>query len=57
MTYNFDPDKWYDDEIYILQQRLKTGEISQDEYNDAVEILDQKNQEMWDRLNGTYQVK
>jgi len=36
MTYNFDSDKWYDDELFSIQSKLKTGEISQNEYDVAV---------------------
>lgn len=57
MTYNFDPDKWYDNELAFFQLKLKTGEIEQNEYDEAVEILDKKLEEMWNRLDGTYQIK
>ncbi len=56
MTYNFDPDKWYDNEIYVLQLRLKKKEISQDTYDEKVADLDKKHQKMWERLNNTYQI-
>ncbi|MBU1344256.1 MAG: hypothetical protein KKE44_17930 [Proteobacteria bacterium] len=56
MTYNFDPDKWYDNELFLIQSRLKNGEITQDEYDEAVEILDKKLEDMWKRLVGTYQI-
>jgi len=56
MTYNFDPDKWYDNELYLIQMKLKTDEINQNEYDEAVEILDKKLEEMWKRLDGTYQI-
>jgi len=56
MTYNFDPDKWYDNELYLIQSELKTGEITQNEYDEAVEILDKKLEEMWKRLDGSYQI-
>ena len=56
MTYNFDPDKWYDDERYILESKFKKGELSEEEFNAAVDELDEKLDEMWNRLNGTYQV-
>jgi len=56
MTYNFDPDKWYDDELFLIHSRLKTGEITQNEYDKAVEILDKKLEEMWERLDGSYQI-
>lgn len=56
MTYNFDPDKWYDNELYLIQSKLKTGKITQNEYDIAVEVLDKKLEEMWERLDGTYQI-
>lgn len=56
MTYNFDPDKWYDDELFMIQAKLKKGEITQDDYDLAVLELDQKHEEMWKRLDGTYQI-
>jgi hypothetical protein len=56
VTYNFDPDKWYDDELFLIQSKLKIDEIKQNEYDVAVEILDKKLEEMWKRLDGTYQV-
>jgi len=56
MTYNFDPDKWYDNELFMTQAKLKKGEITQEEYELAVLELDQKIEEMWKRLDGSYQV-
>ena len=56
MTYNFDPDKWYDNELFLIQSKIKTSEITQNEYDEAVEILDKKHEEMWKRLDGTYQI-
>ena len=57
MTYNFDPDKWYEDELFLLQSRLKNSKITKDEYDVSLEALDKKHEEMWNRLDGTYQVK
>jgi hypothetical protein len=56
MTYNFDPDKWYDNELFLIHSKLKIGEITQNEYDQAVEVLDKKQEEMWKRLDGTYQI-
>ncbi len=56
MTYNFDPDRWYEDERAILDARYKAGEISEPEYRAAVSDLDRRYDEMLDRLDGTYQV-
>ncbi|RLD97987.1 MAG: hypothetical protein DRJ13_11545 [Bacteroidetes bacterium] len=55
-SFNFDPDKWYDNELSLIQMKLKTDEINQNEYDEAVEILDKKLEEMWKRLDGTYQI-
>ena len=56
MTYNFDPDKWYDNELFLIQLKLKISEITQDEYDQMIEILDKTLEEMWKRLDGTYQI-
>ena len=56
MTYNFDPDNWYADEYFLIHSKLKTGEINLNEYDEAVEILDKKLEEMWERLDGSYQI-
>ncbi|RLB93078.1 MAG: hypothetical protein DRH26_04745 [Deltaproteobacteria bacterium] len=56
MTYNFDPDKWYDNELFLIHSKLKIGEITLNEYDQAVEVLDKKQEEMWKRLDGTYQI-
>ncbi len=56
MTYNFDPDKWYDNELFLIQSKFNNNEISQNEYDKAIEILDKKLDEMWKRLDGSYLV-
>lgn len=56
MTYNFDPDKWYDNELFLIQLKLKTNEITQNEFDKEFEILDKKHEEIWNRLDGTYQI-
>jgi hypothetical protein len=56
MTYNFDPDRWYDDERGMLEARFKAEEISPQEYQDALCELDRRYDEMLKGLNGTYQI-
>jgi hypothetical protein len=56
MTYNFDPERWYDDERGLLEARFKAGEMSTQEYQDALGDLDRRYDEMLDRLDGTYQI-
>ena len=56
MTYNFDPDRWYDDERGMLEARFKAGEMNLKEYKDALCELDRRYDEMCKSLDGTYQI-
>ena len=56
MTYNFDPDRWYDNELAYLSAKFKSGEISLFEYERAKTDLDCKYDDMIDRLDGSYQI-
>lgn len=56
MTYNFDADKWYDNELGVLEHRLNEGEMTRSEFDDAVEDLDRRYDDMLDRLDGTYRL-
>jgi len=56
MTYNFDPDKWYENEIAFLKNRYKSGKISEKDYKESLEELGKRHEEMWSRLDGTYQI-
>lgn len=54
MTYNFDPDKWLDDQFFMLQVRQKNGELSQAQFDMAVLDLEEKHEAMWQRLDNSY---
>ncbi len=56
MTYNFDPDKWYDNELFMLQDRFKKKGLSKEAFDRAVKDLEQKHDKMWQRLDGTYKI-
>ena len=56
MTYNFDPDRWYENELAVLRGRRRTGELNAREYDAAVDDLDRRHDEMVDRLDGSYQI-
>jgi len=56
MTYNFDPDRWYENELLVVRSKYKTGQITKQEYNKAVKELDRKLEDMWKRLDGSYQL-
>ncbi len=56
MTYNFDPDRWYENELLALRAKYRAGNMTPREYELAVEVLDRKQKEMWERLDGSYQI-
>jgi len=56
MTYNFDPDRWYTNELAMLKHKLATGALLQEEFDQAVRDLDRRYDEMLTNLDGTYQI-
>ena len=56
MTYNFDPDRWYENERAALEFRYKAGAMNEEEFRRALDDLSQRYEEMLDRLDGTYQI-
>ena len=56
MTYNFDPDRWYENERAVIEERHRSGEIDAGQYEEAIEDLETRYDEMLDRLDGTYQI-
>jgi len=56
MTYNFDPDRWYDDQRLRLDLRRQNGELSEDEYQAALAELDRRFDRMVKRLDGTFEL-
>jgi hypothetical protein len=56
MTYNFDPDRWYDIEIGYLELLRQSGKITESEFKQSLEELDKRHQVMWNRLDGTYRL-
>lgn len=57
MTYNFDPEQWYDNERAFLDHQYQSGEMSAKAYRAALKTLEKKLGEMWTRLDGSYQVR
>ena len=56
MTYNFDPDNWYDREFRILKHQHRCGDLSEADFQESVADLERRYQEMLDRLDGTYRM-
>ena len=56
MTYNFDPDRWYDNELAALELKRRDGRLTPEEFQVAVADLDKRYAAMLDRLDGTYRI-
>jgi hypothetical protein len=57
MTYNFDPDRWYEDQRLWLDARRRAGELSDEEYQAALADLDRRYEAMLGRLDGTFELR
>ena len=56
MTDNFDPDTWYASHAAILEGRRERGELSEVDLLRARADLDQRFEDMVQRLDGSYQI-
>ena len=54
MTYNFDPDRWYEGQRALLDARHRKGELDDRELEAALEDLDRRLEGMLDRLDGSF---
>lgn len=54
MTYNFDPDLWYENERGALEALYESGKMSRREFKEALAELDLRYDDMVVRLDGTY---
>ena len=50
MTYNFDPDRWFDNEMAALDARRARDRLSDEEYKDENERIVNEYEKMLDRL-------
>ncbi len=56
MTYNFDPEKWLENERLRVEMRRRSGELSPDAADQALAELERRYDEMLARLDGTFPV-
>ena len=56
MTYNFDPERWYNNEQAVLEREKQAGRLTRAEYQAALAALDHRYEKMLDRLDGTYRI-
>lgn len=56
MTYNFDPEAWFDRELTALNAKRERGEIDDDAHATDLDELNRRYDEMITRLDGTYEI-
>ncbi len=56
MTYNFDADRWYENQRALLEHRRDSGEISQADFDAQLERLGERYDEMLQRLSGPFEL-
>jgi len=56
MTYNFDPDRWYDNELAALELAVKAGKLTVVDFEKQKERLMDRYDDMVARLDGTYRI-
>ena len=56
MTYNFDPDRWYENERAALDSAYRSGKVDVRRYEEALAELERRYEKMLKRLDGTYQL-
>ncbi|WP_319404948.1 hypothetical protein [uncultured Desulfosarcina sp.] len=56
MTYNFDPDRWLDNELAAVEFAFKAGRIDASDLERRKDSLMDRYDEMVARLDGTYRI-
>ncbi len=56
MTYNFDPDRWFDNELAFLESAFKAAKISREDFEKELDGLNVRYEKMWKRLDGSYEI-
>ena len=56
MTYNFDPEQWFDIESAALEKAFREGTLDRDAYEAALDALQQQLDALWDHLDGSYRL-
>ena len=56
MTYNFDPDQWYENQRRLLEAQHRDGRIDEATLTARLEELERKYEEMLQRLNKPFEL-
>lgn len=56
MTYNFDLERWWHNQVGLLEARRARGELDGDGFESALDALDKRLEEMNRRLDGSFPI-
>lgn len=56
MTYNFDPERWLELHVALLDERRRRGEVDDETYHAQRAELERRYDAMIERLDGTYRL-
>ncbi len=56
MTYNFDPDRWYENQRALLERRRAVGATDERQFEQELERLGERYDEMLGRLDGPFEL-
>jgi hypothetical protein len=56
LTYNFDPERWYENQRALLVARRERGQLDERAFAEALDELDRRFEEMLSRLDGSFQL-
>ncbi|MFO8074407.1 MAG: hypothetical protein R6V85_21305 [Polyangia bacterium] len=54
MTYNFDPERWFEIELAALDERLERGEIDSPAHGRMLEDLQRRLEDLRERIHAPY---
>lgn len=54
MTYNFDPERWFEIESDALARSFREGRLDRIAYETPLDSLQQRLDALWARLDGSY---
>ncbi len=56
MTYNFDPDRWYENQRALLEHRRARGEMDARTFEEELERLGERYDDMLERQNTPFEL-
>jgi hypothetical protein len=56
MTYNFDPDRWYENQRALLDARRADGTLDEAAFAEALDDLERRYEEMVERIGRSFQL-